>query len=277
MRNITCILLLLMAIGCAEKDSRKRPGANEQEASIIGNWLIYQIGLKEDYEDQNLLKDTLSAIKTSNELGTMTIGADYSFLTEDTLGKQLKKHWQLLPPDMIGFKEDDDLFEIVKTTDSTLTLSRRIDTKNGATDVLFACKRIDPEKYNGKDLSTADLNSWRNKPIAAESNEQLAKRITSLLNYNHIYILSISNSPSDYFNTKRFHLPFRYYNGGMGLKDFDSTTSFSQLFFNGADAKKGYDILKESFNVRDYPKEKDYMLAYAAFMKGMAEVIEMNK
>lgn len=52
-------------------------------------------------------------------------------------------------------------------------------------DVLFACRRIDPGKYNGQDLSTADLNS-----------------------------------PGDYFNTKRVHFTVQVFKWWNGIEGF---------------------------------------------------------
>ncbi|WP_143019651.1 hypothetical protein [Niabella drilacis] len=248
----------------------------QTEKKLQGSWVVYKVGTREAAEDRlKPLQDTLSRLRNRFELTALTIGPRL-FITEDSTGKQQQRTWQLLPPDMIETKGGAELFEIVSLSDSILTLSLRIDNKRTHADALLACYRVDPERYEGKDLAHASLNQWRQHPQQPETPVQIASRLTSLLRYDALYLEVLNNSNSDYFNTRRFHLPFSYYNGGMGLKDFDPASQFAALFYDGRDAEKAYGLLKEYFNTRPYPRIENYMQAYAGFMKNLAEVIELN-
>ncbi|MCF3109069.1 hypothetical protein LL912_09795 [Niabella sp. CC-SYL272] len=249
---------------------------NQIEKKIQGSWLIYKVGTKEASEKQlEPLLDTLTRLKNRFELTALTILPHQLFL-EDSLGRQQKRTWKLLPPDMIGMQEEDLVWEIVGLSDSILTLSVRVDYKKKHTDALLACYRVNADQYEGVDLGHASLNQWRQPPQGPETRTQVAARVASLLRYDGVYLQALSNSSSDYFDTRKFHLPFSYYNGGIGLKAFDPSSAFAALFYNAGDAETAYSLLKEYLNTRPYPNEKNYMLAYAGFMKNLAEVIELN-
>ncbi|ANH80544.1 hypothetical protein A8C56_05660 [Niabella ginsenosidivorans] len=250
--------------------------AKEAEAVLQGSWLIYEVGVKEtDDEVQDFFRDTLLHLKNAAELTTLAITPGHHFITEDSLGNQTQRTWEFFPPNLIGFKHDDMVFEIAGLSDSTLTLDLRLDHKKRTVNVLLACYRVSPQQY-GKALTDPSLNKWRAKPGRAEDPAAIAQRVVSLLQYNAVYLKAIADSRADYFNTRRFHLPFSYYNGGVGLRSFDSTSQFAGLFFNTENAREAYALLKENLNVRPYPRIDNYMLAYAAFFKDLGEVIALN-
>ncbi len=246
------------------------------EKKLQGSWLVYKVGTREASEKQlEPLQDTLTRLRNRFELTALTIGP-HTLLLEDSLGRQQKRTWQLLPPDMIGMQEEEPVWEIVSLSDSILTLSLRVDHKKKRADVLMACYRVDANRYGGMDLGHATMNRWRPLPQHPETTAQIAARVVSLLRYDAVYLQALNNSNSDYFDTRKFHLPFSYYNGGISLKPFDPASSFAALFYSTEDAKTAYSLLKEYLDTRPYPREKNYMLGYAGFMKNLAEVIELN-
>jgi len=280
MRFICCFWMLYVLTGCGPamntaRDVQSR-APQQTEKMIQGSWMIYKVGTREATEAQlEPLQDTLTRLRDRFELAVMNI-APRLFITEDSMGRQQQYGWQLLPPDMIELKGGAEVFEIVTLSDSTLTLALRIDNKKTHADALLACYRVDAERYGGKDLGHPSLNQWRKLPQQPETPVQIASRVAGLLRYDALYLEVLNNSNSDYFNTRKFHLPFSYYNGGMSLKPFNPASPFAVLFYDSTDARKAHDLLKAHFNTRPYPRDKNYMLAYAAFMKGLAEVIELN-
>ncbi|WP_018630014.1 hypothetical protein [Niabella aurantiaca] len=279
MRPVFCLILLCTLASCGPVVNSSRDvrslSPKQIEKKLQGSWLIYKVGTRKAGEAQlEPLQDTLNRLKDRLELTAVTI-APRRFITEDSTGRLQQQAWQLLPPDMIGLA-GGEVFEIAVLSDSTLALSLRIDQKKAHTDALLACYRVDAGKHEGKDLSHPLLNQWRQPPRQAETRAQIASRVVSLLRYDALYLEVLNSSNSDYFNTRKFHLPFSYYNGGMGMKAFDPASPFAALFYNSGDARKAYELLKENFNVRPYPRIKNYMLAYAAFMKDLAAVIELN-
>lgn len=280
MRFIYCFWVLYLLTGCgpamnADHDAQSRT-PQQTEKKLRGSWMIYKVGTREATEAQlEPLQDTLTRLRDRFELTAVSI-APRLFITEDSMGRQQQYSWQLLPPDMIELKGGAEVFEIVTLSDSTLTLALRIDNKKAHADALLACYRVDAGRYGGKDLAHASLNQWRKPAPQPETPVQIAARAAGLLRYDALYLEVLNNSNSDYFNTRKFHLPFSYYNGGMSLKPFDPASSFATLFYNSEDAKKAHELLKAHFNARPYPREKNYMLAYAAFMRALAEVIELN-
>lgn len=274
------VLSTLLASGCnlklkSDTDIRQL-SVKEAEAVLQGSWLVSEVGIKEtDEEVQGFFRDTLLHLKNAMELTTLAILPGHQFVTEDSLGNLTQRTWEFFPPNLIGFKRDDTVFEIAGLSDSTLTLDLRLDHQKKTVNVLLACYRI-RSRQQGKDLSHPSFNKWRVKPAVAEDHAAIVQRVVSLLQYDAVYLEAIANSSADYFNTRRFHLPFSYYNGGVGLRNFDSTSRFAGLFFNTDNAKEAYTLLKENLNVRPYPRIDNYMLAYAAFFKDLAAVIALN-
>lgn len=280
MRLIFCLLFLWMMSGCGPAVNPpggiKALSPKQIEKKLLGSWLIYKVGTREASEKQlEPLLDTLTRLRNRFELTSLTV-LPHLLLMEDSLGRQQKRTWQLLPPDMIGMQEEDPVWEIVSLSDSLLTLSLRIDHQKKHADVLLACYRVNANRYEGVDLGHASLNRWRQLPQHAETRMEIAARVISLLRYDGVYLQALNNSNSDYFDTRKFHLPFAYYNGGISLKAFDPASSFAALFYSAADAETAYNLLKEYLDTRPYPREKNYMLGYAGFMKNLAEVIELN-
>ncbi|MBO9593042.1 MAG: hypothetical protein J7599_09035 [Niabella sp.] len=280
MRLIFCLLFLWLMSGCGPAVNTpggiKTLSPKQIEKKLQGSWLIYKVGTREATEAQlEPLQDTLTRLRNRFELTAVNLTPSL-FIIEDSTGRQQPHGWQLLPPDMIELKGGAEVFEIVTLSDSTLTLALRIDNKKTHADALLACYRVDAGRYGGKDLAHASLNQWRTPAPQPETPVQIAARVAGLLRYDALYLEVLNNSNSDYFNTRKFHLPFSYYNGGLSLKPFDPASSFAALFYDSGDAKKAHELLQTHFNTRPYPREKNYMLGYAGFMKNLAEVIELN-
>ncbi|MBZ4187898.1 hypothetical protein [Niabella beijingensis] len=271
-------ILGLLAAGCGTGTTTNRdvkhlsPEAIQKK--LLGNWLVFKVGTRNATEEQAaLLQDTLSRLKDIFELNTFIVSPG-KVVVEDSLGRWQQRTWELLPPDIIGFKEEENVFEIVTLSDSILTLSSRIDYKKAHADIMLACYRIKTEGYGDQGLAATALSRWRTKPAKPETPAAIAGRVVSLLQYDGIYLEALNNSGADYFNTRRFQLPFSYYNGGVMLKPFDSSSRFAGLFFNAGDARTAHGLLKEYFEASPYPEEDNYMLAYSAFMKNLAAAIQ---
>ncbi|WP_300602265.1 hypothetical protein [Niabella sp.] len=280
MRLICCLLFLCLMSRCGPVVNApggvKGLSSQQIEKKLQGSWLIYKVGTREASEKQlEPLQDTLNRLRCRFELTALTI-LPHTLMLEDSLGRLQKRTWQLLPPDMIGMREEEPVWEIVSLSDSILTLSQRVDQKKTHADVLLACYRVNADRYEGVDLGHVSLNRWRQQPAQPETPVQIAARVASLLRYDGIYLQALNSSNSDYFDTRKFHLPFSYYNGGVSLKAFDSTSAFAGLFYNAGDASIAHGLLKTYLDTRPYPRERNYMLAYAGFMKNLAEVIELN-
>ena len=134
-------------------------------------------------------------------------------------------------------------------------------------------KRIADKKRAA--LFGKDENEWRKK-IGNATNEQLKNKVRAMLVYYSLYYEMVSKE-STYFSQSKVFLPFRYYQHSMGLKPFNETSDFSQLFYNTQQAEEGYGILSAAFDKlknQPFPSGKDFVIEYSKFMKQMAEVIK---
>ncbi|MCH5600904.1 hypothetical protein [Niabella ginsengisoli] len=132
--------------------------------------------------------------------------------------------------------------------------------------------KLDMKELSDIDIFDPSINSWRNMPKAPQTSEQIKETLRGLLNYNNLYIRSLYYSSATYVNTKLFNLPFRYYNGGIGLADkLTDEDPFVRLFHTKDDAYTALQMLRKAFPKTEYERKTNYVLEYAAFMKGLSE------
>ncbi len=113
------------------------------------------------------------------------------------------------------------------------------------------------------------LNAWRDESSENESIYNITLKLKSLLKYNSQYLKNIYYSPAYTINTEILKLPFKYYNGCLGLKKLQDTKDFINLFNGYRNSIEPYNLLKNKISKIKYPSESNYILEYATFFEIM--------
>ena len=150
-----------------------------------------------------------------------------------------------------------------------------VDLENERIKLIWHLKKIGPADA-GAGLFNKENNQWRQKPEKNESDEEIKKRVISMLKYYSLYYKVVSEE-SIYFSQSRVFLPFTYYQNGVGLKRFDAGDPFTNSFFNISDAKKGYNVIEavfENTKEEDFPSGKNFVIEYSAYFGKLAKALE---
>jgi hypothetical protein len=81
------------------------------------------------------------------------------------------------------------------------------------------------------------------------------------------------------FSPLRVFLPFQYYQHGVGLKEFWPYDSFVNNFFDVADAKKAYDMIKLAMmKIEDdpFPSGENFVIEYARYFERVGNILEIG-
>ena len=190
----------------------------------------------------------------------------------------ISRTWNFVPVNRIKFSETPGgwSFIINYLDKDSMNIDVVPSLMAGADEPRINCNmvKVDLKEIAGVDIFHPSVNTWRKRPAAPQSEDDIKGVLRSLLNYNSVYIRSLYYASATYVNTKVFNLPFRYYNGGIGLKDvLDDDDPFVGLFHTKEDAYTALRILRNTFSKAEYEKKTHYVLEYAAFMKGLADVL----
>lgn len=249
---------------------------------IHGEWLVVEVNTSSsDRETELLVENELAAYKEDMELNPMEFRVDSVMITGPTshTTKLGITHWHFVPSNIIvmGFTGNESFYEVVQLKKDTMVLFSEmpVDNKKGAVRVMNKLLRIDSEKYGGRNIFNDSINWWRVQPSGPENEKAIAARLKAMLEYNYVYIRSLYYSGASFINTKKFNMPFLYYNGGIGLKnEFDAHDTFVDYFYTKEAALIALNKLREAFTKVEYKKKANYILEYAEFMKLLAGAIQ---
>ena len=258
--------------------------ANDKKLKkVMGEWIIIETQTEASNRDLELLvENELAAYKEYMELNPFAINADGSLYTGATshTNKLAILRWQFLPPNIIEMPDSEppSYFEILRLDKDTLYLYATLpvnEKAKGEVRVLHKLYRIESRKVGGINIFNDSINWWREQPARTESRQEIAERLKAMLQYNYVYIRSLYYAKAPVINTKKFNMPFRYYNGGLALKnEMDSNDSFVDFFYTKEEALIALGMLRDAFPKVEYKRKANYTLEYADYMKGLADVVK---
>lgn len=122
-------------------------------------------------------------------------------------------------------------------------------TKNGFT--------VDIEKGKRSvkfDLYDSKYNKWRVKPTKKETDAEIRSRVRNHIEFMQLYFENALEAGLRVVSEPNLASPFEVYSNGISMRKFDEIRDWQDLFFDGEDAKKGYDIIESEMR-------KDFALA----------------
>ena len=222
-------------------------GNEDLKTSLRGDWLIL-------YPDHHLKtrseRDVYGRYQDSvvNLYGLKLINLDENgqFTEMDSLFKR-KGQWILSNEKNFQLREGGKGFNPFSTTieglvNDTLRLVQYLPLEKEKIKVVWHLKKVEEDTV-AKKLLSVEANEWRQKPTHPETDAEIRKRLTGLLNYYSNYLRLVSKE-SSYFLIPRIHLPFRYYQHAIGMRE-EMPAGFVNLFYDGNDARKAYQVLAE--------------------------------
>lgn len=124
------------------------------------------------------------------------------------------------------------------------------------------------------DLFAPANNQWRIKPNHPEDDAALRKKVSDMFHYYAVYFTMVSREAS-YFVPRRVLLPVKYYQHGVGMRDYATADNFKALFYNDEDARKAYDIVEHAVRIeKKYPSGKDYVDEYALYFGQLEKALK---
>ena len=279
MKYYSCLLyffLLLFLISCS---SIKTEGP-DLNAAITGHWLIiypdHQPGTRSEREIYGKYQDSL--VKLFG-LKLVSFHPDGSFSEIDSLAG--KGRWRVSADSTVEVRNGGPGFHhfISKYEDfekDTLLLTEYIPLEKRPVKVVWTLKKISAED-EGFQLFQQEANTWRKQSSQPESEQQIRKRLSEMLEYYNEYFKLVSLE-SAYILPLRVPLPFSYYQHAIRVKD-ELSPHFVSIFYDSTDASKAHEILKETVtNTGDYfPRKKDFVLEYASYMELLSQKIASRK
>jgi hypothetical protein len=241
--------------------------------SLTGDWLIL-------YPDHHLRTKTERDVYARYQdsvvnlygLKLIRIKANGEFIEGDSVFKAPGK-WALANDKELQLREGGKGFNSFNTTiegfdNDTLRLQQSLSLEKEKIKVVWHLKKV-AEDSLAQRLLSARANDWRKKATGPESESAIRKRLVSLLNYYSDYLKLVSKE-SSYFLVPRVHLPFRYFQHSIGMKE-EMPAGFTNLFYNEEDARKAYEILAATVNQlsNEFQWAENFVVEYGLFFKRM--------
>ena len=128
------------------------------------------------------------------------------------------------------------------------------------------------------DYRSNELNEWRKKPLAPESEYEIKKRLLNNLNYIASYLYSIQMAQKDYVNFKGIRSPFRHAANGIVLNEWDDVDNFwKSIFYDEKDAKLAYMMIKVNIDRGyDIPKTRDWVYLNEYLLRQIIEKVDKS-
>ena len=270
--NFYVILLCVFCVACSGADTEP------DEESIAGRWLVL-------YPDHHLRTKSERDVYGKNQdsivnlfgLKLLMFSADGEFTELDSLFKAPGK-WLLANKSQLQIREGGKGFNPFAATieglkNDTLLLTQFLPLQNEKIKVVWHLKKVEDDTLAQK-LFLPEANAWRKKPTSPETELQIRQRLVSLLNFYNSYLKLVSKE-SSYFLIPRVHLPFRYFQHAIGMRE-QMPDGFVQLFYSEEDAKKAYLILGETVSqlANQFKWDENFVVEYALFFKRMTYRIQ---
>lgn len=247
---------------------------------IKGNWLILypQHILKTDQQRKKYGKAQDSIVNIMG-LKLVSFKSNGEFVQADSLfgghGKWIINDTGSLKITSAGKGFENFAGTLTGIKNDTILIEELVSLEKEPIKLVWHLKKI----FTGGDegsLFKNEMNQWRKKSTRTETEAEIKNRVVSMLKYYSLYFKVISLE-SVYFSPARVLLPFLYYQHGVGLKQFNPLDHFTICFFNTANAKKGYEILKDGFEKtkdQDFPSGENYVIEYSKYFDLLAKAIE---
>lgn len=275
MRKCLFFIFLFLCSCLGKKDSFFSP-----KEEIKGNWLIlYPQHILKTAQQRKIYGKAQDSIVNSIGLKLVCFKSNGEFLQTDSLFGDHGK-WTINDTGNLKITSAGKGFEnftgvLTGIKNDTILIEEIVSLENEPIKLIWHLKKILPDNEEG-DLLKSEVNQWRLRSGRAETDVEIRKRIVSMLKYYSLYFKIVSVE-SIYFSPVRVFLPFSYYQHGVGLKEFNSMDDFTICFFNKADAKRGYEILKEGFEktmARDFPSGENFVIEYSRYFDILAKAVE---
>ena len=269
------LFISILFVSCSNKS-----GDDFTKEDVTGNWLILypQHILKTD-EQRKIYGKLQDSIISLFGLKLVSIKSNGEFLQVDSLfgkyGKWTMTDSGRLKITAAGKGFDDFNGKLVGVLNDTILIDEITTMENEPIKLIWHFKKIGAGEEAAR-LFRKDDNQLRQRPGQSETGEEIKKRVIAMLTYYSLYYKVVSEE-SIYFSRSRVFLPFNYYQSGVGLKAFDPQDPFTNCFFDVADARKGYDVIKavvENTKDEEYPSGKNFVIEYSEYFGKLARALK---
>lgn len=273
MKKLFFFCLTIAALSSCKEDK------GLSSSKLEGGWLVLYPDHNQLTRDQKksygVVQDSVVALLG---LKVLRLDAKGRFSQVDSLYKT-PGAWELLPDAVVhitGGGKGLNVFYGKETflEKNVLKMSEKIDVGSEQVNIVWNLKRITDKKY--KPLFTDEGNNWRKRPGAPEDKTTITKRLLAMLQYYSLYYEIVSESTS-FFVGQRVHLPFKYYQHGVGMVPFETESAFASYYYDTEQALAAYKLLSDGMselsNYGKYPSGKNYVIEYSMFMTKMKETI----
>jgi hypothetical protein len=270
-RLYTCIIcIVFMACGAEEKEVT--------ESDLTGNWLVVSSSPQsERYEEAKLyaaMKDSLVGPRGLKLISIQPQGIfrqiDSSYASPGSWLFNNKNHQFFINNAGPGFHSFSGT--VLGCRDDTMSIEEKLKLPTGPLSVIWRFKRI-PADSPANHLFAAAGNQWRIKPTAPEADAVLKKKISDMFHYYAVYFALVSRE-ADYFSPKRVLLPIKYYQHGVGMREYEMAANFRALFYNEDDARKAYLMVANAMQTDNhFPSGKDFVDEYARYFTQLEKAV----
>lgn len=273
MRNILLLILILFT-ACKQQEGKKK-----LHQVVEGNWFVV-------YPDDNLLtekqnkiyaeiQDSVTDLKCLKLISFKEGGVFTQLDSVSNKGKWGTKdnEYVIINDGGNGFEDFKAQFSSYSEEDSILKITETVRAKGENLRFIWNLKRL--ESGEKAKLFDDKMNSWRNKPSAPETDEQIRKRLSQMLLFYSGYFQLISEEAS-YFMPMRVHMPLKFYQHAIGAKDFKPDSRFVTFFYSEEQARMAYELLKAAIKNSDFDDVEggnSYTREYSLMLKIMAKTL----
>lgn len=282
------ILILVVALFSACKSDNNSSGLPITKDSLMGNWVVIRVKtISSSKEYEASMQSTITSIKDKAELSIFNFQPAGVLTIDQGRIATSSGHWifnasqqLLMQPknkdlNFTSTSSRPPIYTVTRYKNDSLILVKTVGN-NGkdSLQIRHIFKRLKHTK-TAPDLFDPALNKWREKPRQEEDDNALKIRIKQLLYYYAAYFSNISESKIPYFNIQKIHCPIIFYSGGIGLKKFNASDEWTNVFYDGLDAKQAHTLLSDAFSkISGYPdRGEDYVQEYVAALKMVADAL----
>lgn len=248
------------------------------EADITGNWLV--VSSDPQYngdEERDIYLAQKDSIIGPRGLKLISIKAKGIFQqldsTYNTPGSWLynNKNQQFFVNNAgPGFRAFSG--RVMGCKEDTMSIEEKVSLPGASFPVVWHFKKIvadSPANY----LFVPANNQWRIRPTATEDEATLRKKLSVMFHYYSVYFNLVSRE-ANYFSPKRVLLPIKYYQHGVGMRDYEMVDNFKAIFYSEEDARRAYDLVAGTMKlVRRFPTGKDFVEEYALYFEKLEKAV----
>ena len=282
--NYLALGFLLMVNACKPGEDKQessftfKDAADPKLAALSAAWSMDSLTVTARSEQSEAADNLATGAKNNGEGSVTVFSKDGSFFSSNPQHQSFTK-WTAQPPSSLQLSSPANTSDILikEIGDNKLSLSYNLlfpDTKKAAARVTSVYHKL--KDATDASISWADpsVYAWRATPKAAESNEQIAARVKSLLKYDYLMADAAFKDSVQNVNTNKFYLPFEYYQGAVALQRENAANErFANLFHSSEDAHKAFEVLRQAFKKVNYPKTGNFVQEYGLFFKDLANAI----